>query len=125
MSKNHIQPGKVIDFTNAGSAITSGSPVVIGNQIGVALGDIATGATGAVQMEEVFSVPKKAGAGEAIEQGTSPVFDVSAGEFVKQGTTASAGDVSGAVTAWADAADGDTSVLVKLNTGKGTVATGP
>lgn len=60
MSKNYIQAGDVIDWTNGtGSAVTSGSPIVIGNQqLGIALVDIANAATGSVAKEGVFTLPK-------------------------------------------------------------------
>lgn len=120
--KSNVQKGDVIDFLNeTGSLITSGSPVVVGNQIGVAATDIADGMTGSVAMEEVFDLPKTSGAG-AIGIGTTPVFDVSAMAFVPEGTATATGDVTGAVTCWAEAADGDETVSVKLNTGKGSIA---
>jgi predicted RecA/RadA family phage recombinase len=46
-----------MDFV-AGSAILSGAVVVIGTKVGVALADIASGATGSVQMAGVFEVNK-------------------------------------------------------------------
>lgn len=119
--KNLIQDGKRITWTNGtGSAVSAGDPVVIDGQIGVASVDIADGASGAVAMEGVFELPKTAG--NAINQGTAPVFDVSAGEFVPEGTATATGDISGAVVAWETAASGDTVVQVKLNVGIGAVA---
>jgi predicted RecA/RadA family phage recombinase len=120
---NKIHEGSTLSYANAGGAIASGAPVVVGNQIGVAITDIAASTgTGELAMDGVFELPKTAGASTAINQGTSPIYDVSAGAFVKEGTATAAGDVSGAVTAWETAADGATTVKVKLNTGKGTVA---
>ena len=59
MAKNYVQEGDVIDYANAsGSTITSGTPVLIGARLGVALADIANGATGSVQVEGVFTVTK-------------------------------------------------------------------
>ena len=44
MANNHIQPGKVLDYTNAtGAAIASGAVVPVGTILGVALSDIAVG----------------------------------------------------------------------------------
>jgi len=59
MATNHIQEGAVITWTNGLSAdVAAGDVVLIGNQVGVALGDIADGAIGEVAIEEVFEVPK-------------------------------------------------------------------
>ena len=59
MAKNYVQEGDVIDYANAsGSTITSGTPVLIGARLGVALADIANGATGSVQVEGVFTIAK-------------------------------------------------------------------
>ena len=59
MAKNYVQEGDVIDYANAsGSTITSGTTVLIGARLGVALADIANGATGSVQVEGVFTIAK-------------------------------------------------------------------
>ena len=59
MAKNYVQEGDVIDYANAsGSTIISGTPVLIGARLGVALADIANGATGSVQVEGVFTIAK-------------------------------------------------------------------
>ncbi|RCK32492.1 hypothetical protein TH9_12225 [Thalassospira xiamenensis] len=121
--KNYAQKGNSLDYLNStGALIPSGSPVVVGNQIGVAATDIAVGETGTVYMEEVFGLPKTAGASTAMIQGSTPVFDISAGAFVPEGTATATGDVTGAVTCWEAAADADDMVYVKLNTGKGSIA---
>ena len=59
MAKNYVQEGDVFDYANAsGSTIISGTPVLIGARLGVALADIANGATGSVQVEGVFTIAK-------------------------------------------------------------------
>jgi len=123
---NEIQEGKRITWTNGtGSAVVAGDPVVIGSQVGVACVDIANGASGAVQMEGVFELPKVAGgSGHAIAQGESVLFDVSAGKFDLKTAVAAAGDISGCCIAWAAALTAATTVEVKLNVGVGTVETG-
>jgi predicted RecA/RadA family phage recombinase len=102
MATNYVQEGTVIDYTNAGSAISSGDVVVIGSNgdalVGIALGDIANGATGAVQISDgVFEVPKAdaavIGVGEFIN------WDASAGNFDDNQMVAAAGDVSNAMVA--------------------------
>lgn len=60
--KNFIKPGKIISYTNGGSAINSGDVVVIsGVGVGIATGDIANGAEGELLMEGIVSVTKNAG----------------------------------------------------------------
>lgn len=60
MSDNYIQPGDVVQYT-AGADINSGDVVPLNNRCGVALGDIANGATGSVALAGVFSVTKATG----------------------------------------------------------------
>lgn len=112
MAKNYVQPGRVLDYLNSGSAaIASGQVVVIGAVIGVALAAIAVGEKGSVQVEGVFALPKKTGT--AVAQGAAVVFKAASKDFTV-GTPAS-GDVSGAAAfAFEAAAAGDTSLLVKL-----------
>jgi len=119
--RNYLQPGDTLHYTNAtGADIAAGAPVIVGSQIGVAIGDIANGESGPLSMGGVYILPKTAGA--AIAQGTAVIFDKSAAAFVPVGTATATGDVTGACTAWEAAASGDTSVAVKINTGAGAVA---
>ena len=118
MTTNAVQPGNVIDYT-AGSTIASGDVVVIGNIIGVALGDIANGATGSVATRGVFTVPKVSAA--VIAQGESLVWDVSAGKFDDNAASPATGDISGAAAcAWEAAGNGVTSFDVYLTGVPGT-----
>jgi len=122
MATNYIQEGKTITYANTGTAIVSGQVVVIGNSLAVALGDIAaTSGSGSVMVDGVFELPKTAGASSAIAFGTLPIWDVSAGKFVKAGTSPATGDVSGAAFCVEAAVDADTVVRVKLLLGNGTV----
>ena len=51
MATNIIQSGQIIEYTNTGSAISAGDPVLIGNLLGVALTDIAASTgVGSVQI---------------------------------------------------------------------------
>ena len=120
MATNKVQDGKTVNYSNSGSAISAGDVVVIGEQIGVAIVDIANGATGEVAMEGVFTVPKVSAA--VIAKGESVIYDVSAGEFDDNAATPATGDVSGCCVAWEAAGNGVTSIAVKLNVGVGTVA---
>ena len=120
MSTNYVYSGDVVDYTNSGSAISAGAVVVIGQQIGVALVDIANGATGSVALDGVFTVPKVSGA--VIGQGQSVIYDVSVSAFDDNQATPATGDVSGCCVATKAAGNGETTVDVKLNVGVGTVA---
>lgn len=108
MTTRFIQPGKVLDFTNAGTAIASGAAVVIGTRVGVALANIANGATGSVQICGVFQMPKTSG--DTMAQGALVYVIAATGVF----TTTSAGNVL-AGSAAAAAGAGTTSVNVLLN----------
>lgn len=116
MAKNFIQPGKVIDYT-AGADITSGSAIVIGVLLAVALGNIANGETGDVQIEGVFELPKLSTA--VITAGASLIWDVSASKFII--ASAATGDLAGCAVAIAAAGNGTTTVLAKLLPGNATV----
>jgi predicted RecA/RadA family phage recombinase len=108
MAQNHIQSGRIIQFTNlSGSTITSGEPVVIGTLVGVALGDIADDETGSVAIEDVWELPKASGV--AISQGAS-VYLTATGTIT---TTATDNTYTG--KAFLAAATGDATVQVKLN----------
>lgn len=120
MASNFVQPGMVIQFTNAGSAISAGDVVVVGKVLGVALVDIANGATGSVQIEGVFTVPKVSGA--VIAQGENLTWDVSAVSFDDNLATPATGDVTGApAIAFEAAGNGVTSFDVKFTGVPGTV----
>lgn len=56
--KNYVQPGHKMAYTNAGSAISSGDVVSLGNRIAIADTDIAaTTGVGTVSLEGVYSLP--------------------------------------------------------------------
>ena len=123
MTTTYKQEGKVIQYT-AGANIAAGKVLKIGNILGVALQDIANGATGPVAIEGVFLAPKVSGA--VIAQGESLTWDVSAasgaGEFDDNAATPATGDVTGAAAfAWTGAGSGVTSLLVKFTGTPGTV----
>jgi len=123
MADNYSSPGKVVQYT-AGADITSGQVVKMGNILGVALADIANGATGSVAIEGVFRVPKVSGA--VIALGESLTWDVSAasgaGEFDDNAATPATGDVTGPPAVAMEAAgSGVTTLLVKFTGVPGTV----
>lgn len=120
MSINYVEKGDTLEYSNTGAAISSGDVVVVGQQIGIALTDIAaTTGVGTLAMEGVFTVPKVSAA--VIAQGESVIWDASAGAFDDNLATPAAGDVSNACTAWEAKGASTTTIAVKLNTGKGTV----
>ena len=119
MAKNFVAAGNVVDFTNAGALITSGSVVKLSHTIGIALADIATGATGAVALEGVFEVPKVPAAVFAV--GEKLLWDVSAGQFDDAAATPASGDVMGAVIAMKAGANAETVCTVKLTPGNATL----
>lgn len=120
MAKNHVQPGKVLDYVNTtGELVNSGSVVVVGALLGVALVDVLPGDIGSVAIDGVFAVPKVAGT--AIGQGVAVIFKATAQAFTAGGALA-AGDVSGAAAvAFIAAAAADTVVAVKFTGCPGTV----
>lgn len=120
MAKNYVQDGNIIMWNNGtGSAVVSGALVVIGQTLGVALVDIANGASGAVSLVGVFSLPKVTGA--VIAAGESLVWDASAGKFDDNLATPASGDISGAAAlAFEAAGNGATVLKVKLTGVPGT-----
>jgi predicted RecA/RadA family phage recombinase len=71
--KSYVQDGKYIEFT-AGATITSGQLVQVGDLHGVAVTDVANGATGILALEGVFTLPKlTAASGDATTAG-GPVY---------------------------------------------------
>lgn len=109
MATNKIYDrGAVMPWTNGtGSDVASGDPVEVNDLVGVALGDIADGESGNLDLEGVWELPKEAGL--AVNQGDQLYFDAAAGEFDKTNTNTPAGK------AFADAANAATVVWVKLN----------
>lgn len=108
MAQNHIQEGKVMPWVNGtASTVLSGSAVVIGAKIGVAIGHIEVGEEGAVALEEVWALPKSV---VAIAQGDAVYWDVADGNINKS----TDGNIAAGI-AFVAAAEADTVVQVKLN----------
>ncbi len=108
MAKNFIHEGDVLNYT-AGANIVSGQFVLIGAIGGVAIGAIANGATGAVRVKGVFSVPQARG---AVTQGAKLYWDATNSVLT---TTASGNTIVGVAAAAAQS--GDATVQVLLNVG--------
>ena len=112
MTTKFVQPGKILDYVNSGSAIKSGDVVVIGDQIGVAIDDIAaTTGEGAVRMEGVFELAKNSG--EAFAVGDKLFWDADPGEL-----TAVASGNTPAGICFKAAEEADVLALVKLGGAK-------
>lgn len=118
MGTKFQQKGDVLTHTASG-AISADDVIVIGDNVAVALVDIANGEDGSVAVEGVFEVAKATGT--AWSQGDSLDFDASTEEF-ENGLSAVAGDVSNCAIAAEDAESGDALGRVKLTPGTGTAA---
>lgn len=119
MATNYVSDGNVINWTNGtGSAVDSGDVVATGHCIGVALVDIANGATGSVALEGVFTVPKVSAA--VFTQGEKLIWDASAGAFDDSAATPATGDITGGAVAWIAGANTETTCTVKLTPGNAT-----
>lgn len=121
MATNFLEEGDIITWTNdSGSDIASGGIVKMLNTLGVALVDIANGASGAVTLEGVFSnIPKVTAAVFVV--GEKLIWDVSAGKFDDSAATPASGDVTGAAIAWVAGTSSDTTCTIKLTPGNTTV----
>ena len=108
MTTRFVQPGRVLDYANGGTAKISGAVVVVGTLVGVCLAAIAANATGSVQICGVFNLPKKAG--DTPAQGAAVYWDATNGYIT---TTASGNTLAG--KAFVAAASGDANVAVLLN----------
>lgn len=107
MKAVYVQEGKNLDYQNTGGdVIVAGDVVVLGSHIGIAAGDIAAGEKGAICMEGVFRLPKKAD--EAITAGADVYYSEAGMTAVKAESAAAVGY---AVSA---AAEADGTVTVKL-----------
>lgn len=79
---NYKQPGKSMEYTNAGSAIASGAIVPLVDRCGVAVADIAASTgKGTLMLEGIFELPKDGD--EAFSQGDELYHDASDGTVTK------------------------------------------
>lgn len=105
---NFKQPGKSVEYVNAGSAIASGAVVPLVDSVGIALTDIAaTTGKGTVQLEGVFECAKDAD--EAFAIGDSLYYDSSDATMTKT----AAGNIP-AGKAHAAALEAATTCLVRI-----------
>lgn len=119
----YLQPGEVIEYSNSGPAISVGVMIVVGNFVGLALVNIATGATGSVLIKGVVAEAPKVDAA-VIGKGETVVWDSGAAAFDDNLATPSIGDITGPFAfAWEAAGNGDTTMTVCLTGVPGTVTT--
>lgn len=117
--KNFVMKGDVIAYTNSGgTTIASGSVILIGVLLGVAVADIAPGESGAVRISGVVALPKNPAT--AVAAGDALDYDVSAKRLDKVGSPA-AGDLVGCCVAVTPAGSSADTVEVLLNVAGGTV----
>lgn len=112
--RNFIQDGEVLTVT-APYTTTSGQGVKVGDIFGIAVGDIASGASGAIQTVGVFDVTKQGGAGVTFSAGDKVYWDDGNRRALASG--ASGNMWIGVATA--AAADGDTTVRVAVSSSRG------
>lgn len=106
------QEGRAIDYTPSGSAVAAGQILRLGGINGVATRNVADGELGALAIEGVFDVTKAAGDGVTFDMGDTVGWDDVNKTAVTEADQDKTFDLGVAV---ADAADGDGSVLVKIN----------
>ena len=105
--KNFVQEGHVLDYT-PGAAVASGAIVVIGARLGIAVADIAAGATGALRVKGVVELAKLAA--DTPAQGALLYWDAANSRLT---TTASGNTLAGYAAKAAGA--GATTVWLHLN----------
>lgn len=107
MTSKYKTRGVVMDYV-AGANVVSGQVLVIGTRIGVALGDIANGATGSAQVAGVFELNKLST--DVVAQGALLYWDT---VNTRLTTTAAGNTLAG--HAYAAAGNGVTAQQIVLN----------
>lgn len=105
--KNAVSHGNVLSYT-AAAAVASGAMVLIGTRVGVAIADIALGATGAVQVVGEFTISKLST--DVVAQGALLYWDNTNKRLT---TTASGNTLAGFATAASGSGTG--TVNIKIN----------
>lgn len=110
MAKNFVQEGETLIYTNtSGSTITSGTAVLMGAKVGIALVDIANNASGPVAVEGVWTYAKNTGASTGGAMGANAYWDNTAKKFTAVLTSNTLAGYFAATCA-----DGDATCSVKL-----------
>lgn len=110
--KNYLAKGDVFNGVTNGSGATvlAGGGILIGSLIGIALSDIANGASGPCAMVGIYSHAKDAGAGTGGAQGSVVYWNNTSKKFT---AVASGNTLVGKFAA--ACIDGDTSAQILLN----------
>lgn len=109
MATNYVREGDEFGYTNGtAAAINAGDLVTIGTMVAVALDNIAIGATGAVKLNGVFTLPKLGT--DVIAELVDVYWDPLAGNIT---LTSTSNTLAG--KAFAAAGNGVTTVQVLLN----------
>lgn len=118
MAANYKGVGNTIQYSNTGTAISSGDVVIVGSLVGIAETDIAaTTGVGTVNIEGEYEVA--CNSADVISVGQVLDWDASASEFVDAIGSAASGDNENGVVAVSAAGAGVTLVRVKLLPGNG------
>ncbi len=117
MARTLVQPGDKLTVT-AGSAISAGDVVEIGNMVGIADVDAASGENFTVTIAGVHTVAKTTGTAWA--QGDMIDWDTSAEEF-HTGLTPATGDITDCAIAAAAAGSAAATGQILLLPGRGAV----
>ncbi len=124
--KNAVATGDTIPYTAGGSAIPSGTFVVAGHTLGVAVATIPANTAGTLHIRGRFTAPKVSAA--VFVTGEKLVFDVSAnggaGAFDDSAATPAAGDLTGAAIAALPGLNTETTCEVILTPGNVTLTAG-
>lgn len=116
MTTRFIKPGDALDYT-PGANVAVNAVVALGAFIGIAATNIASGATGTVLVDGVFTLPKKAGT--AMPVGTKVTWSVADGAVIVGAGVS--GDVAGCgIVVEQDAASADITARVLIDAGMGT-----
>lgn len=105
--------GKMLDHTPSGAAVAAGDLVLLDHQVGIALSPIADGSLGALRIDGVFDVPKKASDG-AVTAGTALWWNPS----TKVASVAYATTLRYLGLAAEDTAEASTTIKVSINAGR-------
>jgi predicted RecA/RadA family phage recombinase len=108
--KTYVQPGKTVTL-EADDDYDSGDVIVINDIIGICSTSVETGDDVEVALVGVFDLPKDDSTGSSIDQGERVYWNAT--DSVVETDSTAANTLLGVATE--DAADGDTTVRVRLN----------
>jgi predicted RecA/RadA family phage recombinase len=116
MTTKVVQDGNTYEYTNAGSAISSGDPVAVGTVsafLGIAANDIAASTgVGTLIVEGVVTLPKVTAA--VFAAGDQVLWDSSVSKVDDNAASPATGDFL-CGTAWVAGTSSDTTATIKLS----------